>query len=400
MSQRNSYNISHLFLKANQLLWRNSFLQRVRSAFFYIDKVLLVGCNNPKHEDNNKKKVLIIYNLALGDGVMFYGVSRSLRDIWPREEYEITVTCQKAFKQLYEGNDVYDHVLPLDFSGSVINPKKRREVFKELRSIHYDIVFDPVGTEDATTNVYVTRAVVGDTKIGVLDTTLKHQLSNKRRNMIYDQIIRINKENIHLIDYYAEAFRQLGATNCISEPANLPNTEIDLDLPDDYFIIFPVASMDVKKWDIKNYAYLAEKIQEKTNLPIVLCGTEHDRVSIEQMLSNTSDLKYIDVIGKTDIMEFTAVIGGASLVVTNDTSAYHIAVARGVTTFMICGGYTYNRYANYHYQDMGRKDPTLITHKMDCFNCSNHCKYKGYTVFPCIESISKEYAWEEISRRI
>ncbi len=400
MSRENTYNISGRFLKLNQLLWKKSFIQRLRSLYYYFDGVLLTGCKKEKYVDDGKKKILIVYNLALGDGIMFYGVSRSLRDIWPNGEYEITIICQKAFKQLYETSGIYDKVIPVDFSESVVNLPLRRAIFRQLRETQYDIVYDPVGSEDATTNVYISRAANAKKKIGVLDMNMKHQLSKSMRKRIYDKVIQIDKPGIHLIDYYGTALRELGATKCISEPAHLPEVEIGIDLPDKYFIVFPVASMNVKKWAAENFAYIAEQIQKKTGFPLVVCGTNHDKSSIEEMLSYTKGIDYIDIIGKTDIMQFTAVIGKAEIVVTNDTSAYHIAVAKDVNTFMICGGYTFDRYANYDYQHLGRRKPTLITCRMECYNCNNHCKYTGFKVFPCIESITKENAWENISKRI
>ena len=400
MSKISKYSISKVFLILNQFLWRNPLFQKIKSLYYYIDAVLLFGCKKAEYVNNGKKKVLVVYNLALGDGVMFYGVSKSMRNIWPQNKFELTVVCQKAFKQLYEVNGIYDHVIPMDFSGSVVNLAKRKEMFKQLRNVSYDIVFDPVGSEDATTNVYVSRAANGKEKIGVLDINLRQPLSNRRRKKIYDKIIEIDKPGVHLIEYYGLTLRKLGATQCIPEPAHLPEIKANVELPEKYFIVFPVAGMDVKKWDARNYAFIAEKIQNKTGLCLVLCGTNHDRSSIDEMLSYSNKLKYIDVVGKTDIMQFTSVIGSAELVVTNDTSAYHIAVARNVNTFLICGGYTYDRYAHYDYADVGRRNPTLITQRMECYNCNNHCKYSGYKVFPCIERITKEDAWRQISERI
>lgn len=396
-----SYNISNVFLKINQLLWRNSFMQRIRGIFYYIDAVLLLFCKKAKYQPTGKKKVLVVYNLALGDGIMFYEVSKSIRKIWPSDQYEITIVCQKAFKQLYEANGSYDKVIPLDFSGSVLNPRKRLQLFKKLRDVYYDIVLDPIGTEDCTTNVYVTRAVLGKKKIGVLDVAMNvHQMSKGRRNKIYDQIIPVKEEGIHLINYYAHIFQGLGDKECVARPANLPHVELQVTLPEKFFIVFPVASMDVKKWDVERYTYIAMKIQEKTGLPMVLCGTNHDRPSIEEMMKYTHGMNVVDAIGKTDIIQFTELIGRASLVVSNDTSAYHIAVARQVPTLMICGGYTYDRYAHYQYEKQGYKDPILVTHRMECYNCNNHCKYSGFKVFPCIDKVTKEDTWNAVEQVI
>ena len=72
--KENSYNISGIFLKLNQLLWKKSFLQSIRVVFYFIDAVLLLFCPKKKKgtgNQNNRKKVLIVYNMALGDGIMF-----------------------------------------------------------------------------------------------------------------------------------------------------------------------------------------------------------------------------------------------------------------------------------------------------------------------------------------
>ena len=115
------YNTPRIFLKMRQLLLQKTFLQRFRSLFYYIDAILLICCRKSKYESTGRKKVLVVYNMGLGDGIMFYGVSKSMREIWPNNAYQISIACHKTFKQLYESCGIYDNIIPLDFSGSVIN---------------------------------------------------------------------------------------------------------------------------------------------------------------------------------------------------------------------------------------------------------------------------------------
>lgn len=402
--KENSYNISKFFLKFNQLLWKNAFLQNIRILFYFIDGILLLLCPSRKKTNiNNRKKILIIYNMALGDGIMFYGVSQCIREIWPQEHYDVSIACQSAFSSLYESCGIYNNILSFDFSGAVVNLKKRIEIFRKLRMEEYDLVIDPVGCEDCTTNIFITRACKGKKKIGVVDITLPtHQTPKWLRKKIYDEVIEINQKQLHLIQYYGAFFQKLGAKSCSVKPANLPEVELPFKTPEHFFIIFPVASMGVKKWPLERYAYIAKKIYAKTHMPLVVCGTQHDRVGIEEFLSKLSDVKVINYIGKTNIMQFTELIGRASLVISNDTSAYHIAVARQVPVALICGGYTYHRYAKYNYEDAktGYKNPLLICRKMKCFDCNNHCKYSNFDIFPCIEQITQEEAWEAINTLI
>lgn len=396
--KENSYSISKFFLKINQILWKVSCLQRIRSLFYFIDTILLLGTKPKKLcQANGKKKVLIVYNMALGDGIMFLGVAEHYRKVYPREKFELSIACQSAFKTLYEETKIFDYVLGFDFAGAIVNLKNRRDLFKKIREKEYDIVVDPVGCDNCTTNVFVTYAALGHQKIGVLDTTLPDiQCPNWMRNKIYTKVVCLNTPNMHLIEFYAEFLNALGDESCVAHPAEFEDTELLLELPEKFFIVFPTASMSVKRWPLDRYAYLARKIQQQTGMTLVVCGTAHDRAVVEEFLSLIPDVAIMNFIGKTNIREFIELIGHAELVVTNDTSAYHIAVAKQCNVALICGGYTYTRYANYHYADKGYKDPCLVHKKMECFDCNNRCRYNNKDIFPCIDAISKEDAWEKV----
>lgn len=402
--KENSYGVSKVFLKINQILWKFSPFQKIRNLFYFIDSVLLIGTKASRtfeKIEKEKKKVLIVYNMALGDGVMFLGIAQHYRNLYPREQYELSIACQSAFQSLYEKTEIFDKILGFDFASAIVNLKNRRELFKKLRIKQYDIVIDPVGCDNCTTNIFVTRAVLGKEKIGVLDTTLPDiQCPNWMRNRIYTSVVKLQIPKMHLIEFYAEFVQALGDETCTPHPAHFDSIDFRMDLPKEFFIVFPTASMDVKRWPLDRYAFITKKIQEKTGMPLVVCGTNHDRPVVEKFLNLIPDVKTYDLIGKTSIREFIELIGNASLVVTNDTSAYHIAVAKQCNVAMICGGYTFTRYANYHYQEKGYKDPILVYKNMECFDCNNYCKYNNRDIFPCIDAISKEYAWEKVEQML
>lgn len=387
-----------IFLFINQLLWKNNLAKNARKLFYYTDTFLLKQKNCIEGKNGLKKTVLIIYNLALGDGVMFYEIMKKFRQLFPKDNYEITMVCQRGLETFFESTGVFDEVIPLSFTEATVNLSARKKLFYQLRKKEYDFLINPIGCEDCSTNVLMTRAACAKKKIGVLDTTLKNrQCSRKMRNAIYNEVIYLNTPEQHLIEFYTEFLSSLGHIDLIPMVAELPQQEINIDIPEEYFIVFPLASMAVKRWDLDRFAFLTRKIYEKLNIPLLLCGTNGDMKTVKQFLELIPGIPVYNIVGETSIMEFCSVIGRAKFVLSNDTSAYHIAVAQNRPTALICGGYTYHRYAYYKFLNQDRIKPLLITDTdHSCFDCKNHCKYSSYTVYPCIDKINAEYAWSQI----
>ena len=247
-------------------------------------------------------------------------------------------------------------------------------------------------------NFFATRAAIAKRKIGTLDITLPlRQLSNRMRKRVYTEIHPIDEPGLHLIEFYAEFFKKIGANDCVAHPAHFEGALLPFDPPDDYFVIFPAASTSVKKWDAANFAELGSRVYRETGLPLLVCGTERDRNAIDEMLSHLDDdVEVFDCVGQTSIRQFIEVISRASYVITNDTSTLHIAVAQQRTTFLICGGYTFDRCSRYHYADLGYVDPIIINAPMDCYDCYNYCTKQFDHVYPCVQAITIEHAWSKI----
>lgn len=401
--KQNSY-LSNSFRKIYGLFQKKMFLRKFKSLMFYLDFFLLLFIKKSKYIDGNKKKVLIVYNMAFGDGVIWRCTSIQLNKLYPKERYELTLVCQKGIDKLYENDKTYDNIIALDFTKATINLKERIKNFRKIRSKYYDIIIDPVGIVECTTNVLITRSSLGIKKIGLIDQTSRIYCSNKIIKHVYDEIIKIDGKKLSLIDFYATFIKELSAGSLNFEVGlEKINTNLtNIQLPEKYFIIFPSASMQLKRWSMEKYARLAEKIYEKSEMKLVLVGTSADKEAIDEF-KNKVKISYIDLVEKTNLNDYINIIKNASLVVTNDTSAYHIAVVEETPVAIITGGYTYDRYVEYNFKRMNEfKQPCIIVHQMDCFNCGNRCPYlkSGDTNWPCLEKITVDYAWAKIEKLI
>ena len=150
--------VKGVFLKLNQALWKKPFLQKMRILFYVLDSVLLFGLKAGRKKTGERKKVLVMYNLALGDAVMFLGAAGRLRDIYPVSHCKLNIACQAGLEELYLSTGIFDKVIPIDFIGAAVNLRLRRQMFRILRQECYDILFDPVGSGDCTMNLFASRA--------------------------------------------------------------------------------------------------------------------------------------------------------------------------------------------------------------------------------------------------
>ena len=403
MKKQNNY-MSNFSLKLYNLCQRYSFLRKLKFILYFIDWFLLIFIRKPKKKNCKRKKVFIMYNYAFGDGIVFLCSFKHLREIYSKKKYELTIVCQKGLQSIYESVKTFDNVIPYDLTRSTFNIKKRFGLFKLLRNEYYDIVIDPIGPNECTTNIFMSRALCADKKITMIDLSKGKSLCPKwMYKKIYSYIYINYEKNISLINYYCKLIQNLGLPNFNVKLEHFETPKLELNLPDDYYIVFPSASTHLKRWPIKDYAEIIRKINKKSKSKLLFCGTESDLDSINELKDEIKDIPFVDIVGKTNLLEFIAVIKNANFVITNDTSTYHIAVTNEIPVSIITGGYTYNKYVLYNFKNSEKyKKPYIIVSKMDCFNCDNCCNKlkKDSKLWPCLEKISVEDAWTVIEKMI
>lgn len=394
---------SNMFVTMNNFIQKHKSIRKLKSVMYFIDGILLTCIRKPKRKEQEKKKVFIVYNLSLGDGAIFACALQNLRKIYPKEKYEIAIACQKGLNGIYENMNVFDQVIPLNFTKAAVDLKVRFHLFKELRKEYYDIILDPVGPEECTTNVLMTRAIVGDKKITVMNADRECYCYQFIYNNIYNQIISIEGKDISYLEHYTKFFSELGNQKFKSEFTDLPESKTKLELPTEYFIVYPSASSVLKQWPVERFAEIAKRVYEKTKIPLLLCGTgvdEQVNQQLKELLEN--NVKVIDITGKTSILEFIGVAKKAKYVITNDTGIYHICVVSEVPVAITAGGYAYHRYLMYPFEQNHYKRPYLIIHNMDCFDCENRCRYANEVknTWPCLDKITVEDAWKVVEKMI
>ena len=370
-------------------------LQYERIFFFFFDVLVLFFIKKPR-KNSESKTILIIFPLALGDAVMMIGALSSLKKIFSQKGYVISLMCQSAYGDLFK--EYVDIVIPVDFRGASVSISKRIAFLRKCRDTYYDIIIDPTGCEECTPGVFAVNATVGKEKIGVISKRKKkYQLPLVIRNHIFDAIVYKEEENIHRVRYYAEVFSQISGNNIKPCLAKLPIGN-SLELPKDYIVVFPAASTPIKMWPVERFENITKRIIETKKTNLVVCGTKADYEITEEYLKLLgNNYQIINFLNKTNVISLIELIARSSLVLTNDTSVYHIAVATGRKTCCVTGDYSQSMFIDYENDNLvDNTRVRAIFPKWECANCENNCKkIKGET-YPCVEANSELDVWNAI----
>lgn len=383
----------YLFKEIFQILMKLPFLQNIRIIFYFIDFMILISLSKPVKVRDDIKRAIIVFPLALGDCILFGSSIKKYRELFPEKEYVLSLLIPKGYEELFV--PYVDEIISFDFKISSVNLLYRRKIYKKLREQKYDILIDPYPCNDCTPNIYMSRAICSEEKIGFMEeSSKKKQCTDMIRKRIYSRLHYISKEGgLHRVTYYRKVLQCLGVEAGAPECMTIPRTKLNVRLPDKYFVVFPSAGIDTKKWEIDKFYCLVDKIINCYKLPLVLCGTESDRKDVRALKDKLCSMEIIDLVGEHNILEFCEIIGGADFLVTNDTSAYHIGVAKDIKTFLISGGYCFDKFSKYPMLPDNLNQPIVICAWRDCFNCDNHCKYIVRERYLCIKDITVESVW-------
>ena len=166
----------------------------------------------------------------------------------------------------------------------------------------------------------------------------------------------------------------------------------------DYFVIFPGASWYGKRWPKEYFVELSQRIHQATRWKVVICGGEEDQERNGMIVSRLA-IPTEDWTGRTSLKQLAAILAHAKLVVSNDTSAVHLAAASDCPVVSIVGGGHYGRFLPYEIEaDSARAMPVAVAHQMECFNCNWQCVYevKPDDAVPCVANVSVDDVWSAV----
>lgn len=159
-------------------------------------------------------------------------------------------------------------------------------------------------------------------------------------------------------------------------------------------VIFPGAGVVKRSWEVDRFLQLIKLIQQQTNDTIYLAGGTTEITVGEFLQNNLPSGSIVNVINKTSLPQLIELIGSAALIISNETSAIHIASAAKTKCVCILGGGHFGRFAPY--PDYIINKPVCVYESMECYYCNWACIFKteDNEPYPCIANVSLEKVWQ------
>jgi len=347
-------------------------------------------------------KILIINNFGIGDVLFTTPLIRNIRANYP--DAFIGYVCSLRASSVLENNPCLNKIYIYEKDDYRVLWKKSRlaafrkagRAFLEIRRERFDIVFDfslnrlfsflgfVSGIPRRIGFNYKGRSGFLTTKIAINGFEGKH--------VVEHYLSLAQRAGIKITGRELEAYPKLA--DCEWAKKILQDNGIQRN--DLLAAIVPGGGVswgpDVvyRRWPAENHAKLADKIIEKFNAKIILLGDQNEQ-ELAEGFKKAARRKIVDLIGKTTLGQYLALLAMAKLVVVNDGGPLHMAVAAGAKTVSLIGPVDENIYGPFPKDGHG-----VVTKDIACRPCYRQFHRADCKHISCIRTITVEEVFSKV----
>lgn len=286
------------------------------------------------------RNILIIKPSAMGDIVHTLPAAASLRKSFPQAK--ITWLIGKPFASLLDCvPGVDDRIL---FDRKLLGRwwywpesfRAFRNLLGELRRRQFDLVLDFQGLFRTAFFAWQTRS------------SRRFGMANAREfaSLFYTHRVAKPAYSHHVIDCYNTMISAAGGKELCTKGVLVVPEKVKSEIQQKlnglgigakpYAVLIPGSAHQSKCWPAERFSRLANQLKKEFDLAVLAAGSESERLLAEDVVRGAS-VSVLNLAGQTTIPQLVGLLGGAALVVSNDTGPGHIAEAMGVPTVLIFG---------------------------------------------------------------
>lgn len=296
-------------------------------------------------------KLLIIRVDEIGDYVLWRNFLNEIVASPKFRDHEIHFCGNRSWKLLFDQFDAAS-VHKSFWIDKIRFKKELRYRCRFLQMIYrqgYHTVINPVFSRDKRYDDSIVRAASAENKIGMVANTESVQPFE----MGYDKGLYT-----HLFEHPSKPIFEFYRNRMFTEfVTGVSSSVVDTSvpsallpayngLPEKYIVIFPGSRSKTRIWPVENFIKVAAYLYEQKGFTAVVCGAASDKIYTDAFCKSYPH-PLLNLTGKTSLPEMLTVLQSASMLLSVDTGAVHLAAAVGCPVTAIFNGSQYKRFAPY-----------------------------------------------------
>lgn len=307
----------------------------------------------PKNSSIPIENSLVILKMdAIGDYILFRNYIKEIAKSKKYNNYNITLVGNELWKPIAERLDSkwinnFIWIKPTKFQKDF---NYRKQKVAKLQVTEYELLFHPTFSRDFYAAESINSFIRAKFKITVegdnLNTTKwQKRKSNKHYNTVLanpkSEIFEFSKNAILISDFLELSyFSKLSIDTTLLEDVQINSKN--------YILLFIGGGVEYRKWPKNNWIELINKILSINSYDIVLSGGPQDKEAGEAIKEVfKAEDRVLNTCGETSLLQLMSVIKNANWMISNETSAPHIAVAIGTPVIVISNANHYGRFTPY-----------------------------------------------------
>jgi ADP-heptose:LPS heptosyltransferase len=353
-------------------------------------------------------RVLIIRLDAIGDFVLWLDAARALATTYKTRGNTVILLANSAWADLANELQIFDEVIPLIGRKFYRNLIYRCTLAFRVRRLGCSIAIQPTYSREFYYDRSIIRTCGARERIGfTCDHYNTTPLQQRMSDRWYTKLVPASQAPMMELQRNAEFVRGFLGTDFEARlpdlrshsslhPAKAFWLEVDQSKP--FYVLFPGATYSGRRWPVSSFRQVAERMYGEKGWQGVVCGGPAD-FDLGAELCQGKEIPIVNFVGRTSVSELVSIISYARLLLSNETSAIHIAAAVATPSICVLGGGLFGRFLPYQIE---KQESTgvlrVVIHKMECFHCNWSCIYdvpKGSPV-PCIARITTGDVWSAV----
>ena len=312
---------------------------------------------------------------AIGDFVLWTDTIRAFRNLFPDQHF--CLFCNSACADLAKTFEEFDEIVPIDMKQykRLSQLRCHKQIRKQLQQYKMDILIHSTYSRGVYAES-IAAAIPANEKIAVAGDAANCSKWVKRINdHIYDRLVEIPSDAVMEMERNKYFIRELGAKNFQSGYGNFLQMSASFCIQNKYFILYLGGSNPSKYWPIERWVKASEYVYQKYHWKCCLIGIDEQLRQCFYKEKQIPEDDVIDLVGKTTLVEVAGLIAHSQLLLGNDTSGVHFAVACHVPSVTVAGGWEFGRFLPYVSDNPIVKEIQKTVYcNMFCFYCETKKK--------------------------